>query len=271
MRFSSRFFLYGPFGLLVLLAAVAIIQWWFTANAFSAYLDAANDRAIAPGVTLHFAAKQIAGFPFRVDAILEDVEIDVATARGPASWQAKHFAMHALTYGPAQAIYEAAGRHILSWTGADGAHHVWIFDPTVLRASSFNQGGGLVRFDLDAIAIRSPELNADRVQFHLRKNPAHDGLDLVVTGDGIHLSRILQAGFGDTIAHLRLLAAIAPAAPLAALLDGRGDWRAVLENWRAHSGAFTLNALKMDWNALKATAAGRLSSREATTTDWHPR
>ena len=259
MRFSSRFFLYGPFGLLVLLAAAAMIHWWFVAGAVSTWLDASNGRAIAPGVTLRFGNKQIAGFPFRVDAILDNVEIDVATSQGPASWHAEHFAVHALTYGPAQAIYEVAGRQTLSWTGTDGAHHVWPFVPAVLRASSYNRGGGLARFDIDAIAIRSPELNADRIQFHLRRNPAHDGLDVIATGDGVHLSRPLQAGFGDTIAHLRLAAGVAPTAPLAPLLAGRGDWRAGLEDWRAHSGAVTLDTLDVDWNALKVTATGQLS------------
>ena len=259
MRFSSRFFLYGPFGLLVLLAAAAMIHWWFAANAFSAYLDATNGRAISPGVTLRFAAKQIAGFPFRVDAILNDAQISVATSQGPASWQAEHFAVHALTYGPAQAIYEAAGKQTLRWTGLDGRPHVWIFVPAILRASSYNQGPQLSRFDLDAIAIRSPELDADRFQLHLRHNPQRDGLDLAITGQGIHLSRILQAGFGDTIAKLDLDAAIAPAAPFGPLLAGESEWRATLEDWRAHSGVFTLNSLQMDWNVLKTTANGQMS------------
>ena len=259
MRFSNRIFLYGPFGLLLLLAAGVMIYWWFAAGAVSTWLDASNGRAIAPGVTLRFASKQIAGFPFRVDAILDNVEIDVATSQGPASWQTEHFALHALTYGPRQALFEAAGKQTLRWTGLDGAHHVWIFTPTILRASSYSQGSQLTRFDLDAIAIRSPELNADRFQFHLRKNPAHDALDIVITGDGVHLSQILQSGFGDTITHLRLDAGVAPASPLAPLLAGRGDRRTAAEDWRVHSGVFTLNQLEVDWNALKATAVGQLS------------
>src|ERR1700679_1811088 len=259
MRYSSRFFLYGPFVVLLVLATAAMAWWWFAAGALSRYLDAANGHALAPGVTIHFADKQIAGFPFRVDAVLDNVDIEIATSRGPVSWRAEHFAMHALTYGPAQALYEAAGHQSLSWTGADGGHHVWNFVPTVLRASAFNQAGGLARFDLDAIGIVSPELRADRFQFHLRKDPARDGLDVVITGDGLHLAPVLQAGFGDTISHLRLDAGVMPATPLAPLLAGKGDWRVAAENWRTHSGAFTLNRLEIDWNVLKVTASGRLT------------
>jgi hypothetical protein len=263
MRFSHRFFLYAPFALVVLVALAAGAWWWAASRAVSDYLDAANGHVIAPGVTLHFTGKEIAGFPFRVDAILDNAQIDVVTSQGPASWRSEHFAMHALTYGPRQAIYEAAGQQTLRWTGLDGMPHIWSFTPKVLRASSYNQStgpnSGLARFDLDAIAVRSPELNADRFQFHLRRNPAHDGLDIIVAGQGIHLSPQLQAGFGDTIQTLHLDASAAPATPLAALLGGKGDWRAALENWRSHGGSFTLNALEVDWNTLKANGTGQLS------------
>jgi hypothetical protein len=259
MRFSSRIFLYGPFALVVLVAAAVMVYWWFAAQAVSGYLDAANGHAVAPGVALKFSGRHIQGFPFRVDAILDNVEIDVATSKGPASWKAEHFAMHALTYGPSQAIYEAAGKQTLSWTGLDGQKHVWSFVPAILRASSYNQGSQLARFDLDAIAVRSPELNADRFQIHMRHNPQHDALDFVVAGQGIHLSKNLQAGFGDTIDRLSLDASAAPAGPLTTLMGGKSDWRAALENWRLHGGSFTLNALEVDWNALKASGSGKLA------------
>jgi hypothetical protein len=259
MRFSSRFFLYGPFALLLLLTAAVMGYWWFAAHAVDDFLAVTNGRAIAPGITLHFTAKHIQGFPFRVDAILDNVEIDVATAQGPASWRSEHFAMHALTYGPSQAIYEAAGTQTLAWTGLDGQKHEWSFVPALLRASSYSQGSGLSRFDLDVVAIGSPELNADRFQFHMRRNPSRDALDIVASGQNIHLSPALQAGFGDTIQKLALDATAAPATPLSALLGGKGDWRAALENWRAHGGILKLNNLEADWNALKANANGQIS------------
>lgn len=259
MRFSSRLFLYGPFALVVLAACAAGAWWWIVAGQVSHYLDTANGHEIAPGVALHFQARQIQGFPFRVDAVLDNAEIDVKTTQGPASWKSEHFAVHALTYGPSQAIYEAAGKQTLHWTGLDGQPHEWTFTPGLLHASSYTQKQGLARFDLDAIAIRSPELNADRFQFHMRRNPTRDALDIIVSGQNIHLSQALQAGFGDTIKTLTLDASAAPAAPLGPLLGGKGDWRASLENWRAHGGTFALNGLEADWNDLKATGSGQLA------------
>ena len=259
MKFSSRFFLYGPFALVVLVALAAMGWWWVESRAVSDYLDAANGRQVTPGVTLRFTGKQIQGFPFRIDAVLDHAEIDVTTTQGPASWKSEHFAVHALTYGPAQAIYEAAGAQTLTWVGLDGAHHEWTFTPGLMRASSYSQKSGLARFDLDAIAIRSPELNADRFQFHLRRNPQHDQLDIIVSGQNLHLSAALQSGFGDTIRTLSLAASAAPATPLQSVLGGKGDWRAALETWRTHGGAFNVSALEVDWNDLKAAGTGALT------------
>ncbi|HEY1632499.1 MAG TPA: DUF2125 domain-containing protein [Rhizomicrobium sp.] len=259
MRFSSRVFLYGPFALVMLVALAAGVYWRLTANAVTAYLDAANGHDIAPGVTLKFANRHIAGFPFRVDAVLDDAQIAVTTSQGPASWKAEHFAVHALTYGPSQAVYEAAGSQTLSWTGLDGQKHVWTFVPALLRASSYRQGTALARFDLVAEAVRSPELNADQFQFHMRRNPQHDKFDIAVNAFGIHLSPLLQAGFGDTISKLSLDASAAPATPLGGLMGGKSDWRASLEAWRGHGGLFTLNTLEADWNNLKAQGSGKLA------------
>ena len=47
MRYSSRFFLYGPFLMFVALAAGVMIYWWISASALSQRLDALNGREIA--------------------------------------------------------------------------------------------------------------------------------------------------------------------------------------------------------------------------------
>src|ERR1700690_4237840 len=96
--------------------------WWFAAAAFEKRLDAENAREIAPGIRLHFASKQIARFPFRIDALLDGLEIDVTTSYGRLTWQSEHFALHMLTYARSRQIFEAAGNQSLSWTDANGAN-----------------------------------------------------------------------------------------------------------------------------------------------------
>jgi hypothetical protein len=259
MRYSSRFFLYAPVAMFVSLAAAVMIYWWIAAAALDKELDAANGREAIPGVKISFTSKKIGGFPFRLDTLLENLRIEVATTQGPLVWRTEHFASHALNYGRDQAIYEAAGRQELSWRDDDGKLHDFGFVPGWLRASSIAVHGTLVRFDLDIVEIASPDLGAGRVQFHMRRNPSSDALDIAVSGDTIKLGRDLQAGFGDSLSHVVLVGKLAPAKFLVPLLAGKTDWRRATEDWRNHNGALSIDQLDVKWNKLHGTGHGALA------------
>jgi hypothetical protein len=259
MRYSSRFFLYAPFLSFVALAAGVMIWWWFAATALNSKLEAWNGHEVLPGVKLSFTSKKIAGFPFRLDTLLENVTVEVAASHGPLVWRTEHFASHMLTYGPNQFIYEAAGRQELSWHDSDGALHDFVFVPGTMRASAILSKGALARFDLDIVEIASPELGAGRAQFHVRRNPSSDALDLFLSGETIRLAPPLQAGIGDSISRLTLAARLVPATPLTSLLQGKSDWRNAVENWRVHGGQFPIDDLSVDWGGLKASGHGALA------------
>src|SRR5215472_12638302 len=124
MRYSSRLFLYAPFVILLAIATAAMLRWRQLATEWETKLLAANrGEEIAPGVTLHFASEAISGFPFNLDAVLERPVFSVQSTRGPISLESEHFAIHALTYGRAQQIFEAAGKQILKWTDTEGGTH----------------------------------------------------------------------------------------------------------------------------------------------------
>src|SRR5438477_8495025 len=114
MNLTNRFFIYAPFALFLALVLGLTIRWSLEANSLSSRLDKLNGRTIMPGVTLHFERKRIAGFPFRLDVIFKNIEIDVDTPHGPSSWRADDFALHRLTYGEDKTLFEAAGRQSLS-------------------------------------------------------------------------------------------------------------------------------------------------------------
>jgi hypothetical protein len=259
MRYSSRFFLYAPFVLLLSLASIVMLHWWHASNQLAKRLDALNGHKIAPGVTLHFTSETIGGFPFRLDAMMDDLELDIATSFGPLTWRSEHFAAHMLTYGRSQQLFEAAGQQTLSWTDAEGAHHEFAFAPGSLRASAIAASGRLARFDLDLVGIASPEISGARFQVHFRKAPDADALDLALSGDELRLAPNLRAGFGDQIKRLEMEGRVAPAAPFAALLGGQGEWRAAIEGWRAHSGRFDMQNLAIKWGKLDATGSGQFS------------
>ena len=119
MRYSNRLFLYAPFVVLLVLASAVMLRWREVAHEWETKLLAANGgREIAPGVTLHFASEEIEGFPFNLDAVLVHMVLAVQSTRGPLSLKSERFAIHALTYGQEQQIFEAAGTQTVSWTDA---------------------------------------------------------------------------------------------------------------------------------------------------------
>ena len=105
MKYSSRFFLYAPFGLFLAIALGVGIHWWLAASALSARLAAMNGREIVPGVTMRFASRIIAGFPFSLDTVFRGASFRVDTPHGPTEWRPEEFAMHRMrnAYGPSDA------------------------------------------------------------------------------------------------------------------------------------------------------------------------
>jgi hypothetical protein len=263
MNYSHRFFLYAPIAAFLAIFAVIGAYWWVAAGAFDRTLDAATGHELAPGVTLHFASREGGGFPFRIENLMQNVRIDVVTSYGPLTWQSEHVAMHALTYGREQIIYEAAGEQTLSWTDSKHEHHVWLFVPGSMRASSIVVNGKLARFDMDIIGIGSTDLSAGRAQFHLRRDPKKDAVDIFLSGDAIHLAPALQAGFGDTIRTVRIEGSFAPRSPLAPLLDAKAEWRSAFEGWRRANGKLSIDSFEMNWGKLDATGTGTLALDEA--------
>src|SRR5215467_11757482 len=110
MRYSNRLFLYAPFAVVLIVAAVAMLRWRQVANDWESKLLAANDgHEIAPGVTLHFVTEETGGFPFNLDIVLRNMVVAVQSTRGPISFASERFAIHALTYDRDQQVLEAAG------------------------------------------------------------------------------------------------------------------------------------------------------------------
>jgi hypothetical protein len=262
MRYSSRFFLYAPLALFLLLAAGACLYWWHVASALSTRLDALNGRQAMPGITLTFKSKTISGFPFNLDVVFSDFKVTIDTPHGSSSWATQKFALHALTYGREQMIFEAAGSQTLSWTDLQGRPHVMPFEVGEMHASAIAAKQALKRIDFDLIGFGSPALTAARVQLHARVAPAGRTLEIFATGDGIHLSPRLASLFGPDIPSIKLNATATSAKPFDDLRHGQGDWVSALEAWRMANGAVDVGDLEIAWNKLSAKGKGRLSLDE---------
>jgi hypothetical protein len=255
MRYSNRLFLYAPFVILLTIAAIAMLRWRQLATDWEAKLLAANrGREIAPGLTLHFASQEIGGFPFNLDVVLGKFALAVQSTRGPLALQSEQFAIHTLTYGRAQQIFEAAGMQTLTWTDVAGEAHRFVFVPGTMRASAIEKDGRLVRFDLDVNSIGSRALTGGRAQFHIRTAADHDVLDFAIGADDLRVrSR------GAVFPHVNIEGRIMPAAPLYSLLSGHDEWRKALGDWRTAGGALRLDNLAFEWGASHLTAIGALA------------
>lgn len=259
MRYSSRLYLYAPLILLAVLAVAATLLWESVAGGLETALLRSNVGTIAPGVTLRFAHERVSGFPFNVDAVLDDVTFEVSSAFGPARWHTDRFALHELTFGRAQQIYEAAGAQTLDWSDAGHARHHFVFVPGSLQASAISSHGRLLRFDLDINGIGSREITGARLQLHFRKSPGRDAIDIVMSADDLHLGRALQAGFGPLLSKLNVQGSILPAAPLADLFSGREAWTAAADKLRRHQGVFRIDRFEVRWAAISAHGTGALA------------
>jgi hypothetical protein len=244
MRYSSRFFLYAPFSVFVILAVAVGVQWWREASAWSQKIDALNGHEIAPGITLHFASRQLTGFPFRVDTVFKDFRLSFAGPRA-FKWHAEDFALHRLSYGSGKTVFEAGGKQSFSWIGSDGRPAEFSFLPGSVRADAITNNGRLARFDLVMVAFDSPKVTAGRIEVHLRHDPKIDALDLVVFADSLSLPQ------QKTIDYAKVDSRITMAQFLKGMLSGDADWRTALEAWRGGEGRIELVDVQSKPNATK--------------------
>jgi hypothetical protein len=235
MKYSSRFFLYAPLGVFLLLLAIAGLYWWVLASELSARLEAANGQQVAPGVTMHFASRRITGFPFSLDTEFRDVKFTVATPLGPAAWHSEHFAMHGLTYGRDETIFEAAGHQRLAWRRADGASRTLDFAVASLRASAIDSKDALQRFDLDLVGFGSKAFTAQRLQFHLRRHKG-DTLDLYVVADGVRPVPGSCPRLAGPVKDEQFSATVSQAGAFSPVLSASQPWASAALEWRRRGG-----------------------------------
>jgi len=263
MTYSSRFFLYAPLALFLVLAAGVSANWWIVARALSDKLDSLNGRPAMPGVILTFSAKQISGFPFNLDVVFHDFRIEVQTAHGPSSWRTQDFALHALAYGREQMIFEAAGKQRLSWIDLAGGRHVMPFEVGEWHASSIVDGGRLSRFDMDLIGFGSPALTAARIGLHARVNPKADAIDVAGEVDSLTQTAQPPSLFGPTIVRARISASASPSQSFAAIRAAGASWERALEGFRRSGGTLHIDAVDLAWDRVSAMGTGTLSLGEA--------
>ena len=228
-RYSSRLWLYAPISLFLLLAAAVMIYWWVAAQAFEKKLASLKGHQAVPGITVDWDQVEVGGFPFRLDAAFSNFRIGGAGAHGPFAWSSEKFALHALTYGRQQIVYEAAGRQDVRWTWSNGKEQHASFLPATMRGSSILDRRGLSRFDLDIVGLGDSSFTIGRLQFHMRRDPDGSDLDLMFKTDGLQLA-------GLKVGDLQLYITLSQLNALMPLLRGEVSWPDAAQHWREQGG-----------------------------------
>ena len=267
MSYSSRVFMYGPVGLLVLIAILYSVFWRVEADTLSARLDSANGGEIIPGVSFSFSQKSVGGFPFRLDVLLTGVNFGYRNAANDIRWRSDRLALHRMAYGRNQFIFEVDGTQTITWSPLqNGASRTLIFTPETARASAILTAGRLVRFDLDVWRARGTEnfaqdgeasFSADRAQLHAlaRRN---DTVDVVMQVDNGRAGAAVLA-LQSSVPLIDCRATLDKAGILAGAATGNDDIARALQLWRDNMGAINVTSLAVNWPDARMLFKGSLT------------
>lgn len=268
MSFSNRIFVYGPVGLLALLAVFYALFWKVSADMLAARLERANGGEIMPDVFFAFADKTVSGFPFRLDVVLGGVTVAHEGPAGETTWRSEKVAVHALSYGQGQFVLEAAGLQSLAQPSEDGGPpHVLTFTPGIARASAILRGGELTRFDFDMWQVQGkdaspgapPDRNfsAGRAQLHLLGN-ADKTMSVALKIENATLGSGYHAQLGPELELVTLMGKIAQAQVFDGVRKGTQSPVGALEAWRAARGKIEVDSFLLHWSGVKVEAKGEL-------------
>jgi hypothetical protein len=127
-----------------------------------------------------------------------------------------------------------------------------------MRASASEDDGGLARFDLDILAVGSPAFSAGHAQFHLRRDPSNDGIDVFATADDVRLAPALRSALGERIASLSVGVELLPGIALAPLRAGRIAWPEAVRRFIGANGMVQVGHFEIVSNALAADGHGSI-------------
>ena len=265
MSYSSRIYMYGPVGLLLLIVVLYGVFWRVESDTLAARLERANGGNIMPGVAFSFAQKAVGGFPFRLDVLLSGVSFTYRSGATEADWRVEHLALRRMAYGRNQFIFEADGKQSLAWKSSpDASPETISLIPQVARASAILADGRLVRFDVDIWAPRgtatnpkhiSSEFSATRAQLHVlgRRNKTVDFVMQIENG------RSGGSGPGAALPQIDCRAQLDHADVLTGLELGTEEPSTALQNWRDNMGVINVSSLNLTWPDAHAMLRGILT------------
>ncbi len=278
--YSHRYFIYGPFAAFLAIVIGYSAYWKIEADDFATKLGAANQHDVIPGLHFAFAEKSVGGYPFRFDVVLSGVTFSVKGTHGETAWRAEKLAIHALSYGGSQYLFEAAGLQSFAYPGAGVPAQVFYVTPGTARASALLRNNKLERFDLDIAYAKGEDatasaghaqggpgapqdyqprdFQAQRAQFHARRNG--NVIDLDVSIDNAKLGTGYNSKLGRQLKSVEITGNLTHADAFDPLLSGVSSFAAAFADWRTAHGVMPINSLTVTSEAAQnETLKGNLA------------
>ncbi len=267
MSYSNRIYMYGPVGLLLLIAILYSVFWRVEADTMSARLDRANGGEIAPGISFSFAQKTVGGYPFRLDVLLTGVRLGYRSGSTEIDWRTDRFALHRMAYGRNQFIFESDGTQTISWSTQPDAMPVTVLlSPETARASAILNQGRLLRFDVDlwrphgtqtGPALPPTAFAADRAQFHALAH-RNNTLDVAIQIDNAKTGSSVSQAVQASLPLIDCRVTLNEAGLLTNLEQGNEDFTRAFELWRNRMGVANVTSLALNWPDARAVLRGDL-------------
>jgi hypothetical protein len=257
-RKPSRFWLYLPFILLLILIA-AWTAYWFIAKG---QLDKGIDQWIADerarGAELEFSSKSLGGFPYRFELVVDD---PVYQPVGEPRWEGEQLRLVMQPWNWQHVIAYSPGRNLVTEPG--GLRQTVTLDKTSAVSFSWNSehieriglqmGNASALIDGEAYAATGFSLNLKP------RDGAEDDLMVALQWDRLTINAAPEGAefLGDTIGPSRLIGEVRGFFPAWARSGGRPDrfHRALMQE----NGAIEIAQGLLNWGPLDLGVKGDLT------------
>lgn len=259
-RRRSRFWLYGPFMLLVVLAAAWCAFWFHARNRIATEIDVALAREIERGRTWTCTDRSIGGFPFRIELRCNALTLTSTRWGDAVRVETGPTVAVGQIYSPGLVIFEASspakvtlpeGRVLdLTWKNLD-ASLAWRSPERFALVASEPRGV------LTTPGLATENWGAATLEAHLRRNPTRpatdQAVDIAITAKGTILPAI-DALLGNSEAgEIDLQAMLTQAESFR-----KGFNPDALESWRAANGTVELTRLVSTKGKARVDGSGQL-------------
>lgn len=259
-RRQSRFWLYGPTLLLVILAAAWSAFWFYARGRVTAEIDTALAREVERGRTWTCTDRSVGGYPFRIELRCSALSLTstrwgdaVRVETGPAVAVGQIYSPGLVIFeltGPAKATLPEGRMLDLTWKSLD-ASLAW------RNPERFALVAGDLTAVLTAPGLTPETWGSKTLEAHLRRNPtlpaADQAVDIAVTAKGTRLPPIdALLGNSDT-GEIDLQATLTQAESFR-----KGFNPDALESWRGANGAIDLTRLVSTKGKARVDGSGRL-------------